>query len=94
MYTFGGMFLENQKESEFNTYNFLNKNFISEDETVVNISFPIITDKEFHLLNGFLPDTTNTYDVNPELTFIPEKHRTTYKNVYLYYPSFHEISHL
>ncbi len=94
MFTFGGIFIKKSEAATFNQYHFLNKNFISQDEAVVNISFPIITNKEYHLLNSLLPDLENNYDENPQIEFIPSKHRKTYKYIYLYYPSYLESLNL
>lgn len=92
MYTFGGMFISENQEELFNAYNFNNLEFIGKKEGPYDISFPIITNKEYHVLNGLLPSKKEGFLKSLGIKFIPHEHRESYYNIYKYYPAYIEIS--
>ena len=92
MYTFGGMFIYKKEEEMFNKYKFNSYHFISPNETSTNISFPIITNKEYHELTRHLPNDKDEFLKNEEIDFIPLKHKRSYFSVYRQYPTYIEVN--
>lgn len=89
MYTYGGIFIKKSEEGSFNSYRFNSYNFVNEDDEAFNISFPVITNKEYHELNMRLPCPEDDFLMNPDTEFIPN--RASYYNTYKFYPSYIEI---
>lgn len=92
MYTFGGMFIADNEEETFNSYNFNSLEFVGDKNKSYDISFPIITNKEYHILNGLLPGVKDEFINNLQIGFIPKEHRESYYNTYKFYPSYLEIN--
>ncbi len=91
MYTFGGVFIRQSDELQFDEYNFNNLDFIGKKDLPYDISFPIITNKEFHKLTNLLPAEKEVFLSNEEIAFIPKEHKESYFNTYKYYPAYIEI---
>lgn len=92
MYTFGGMFIRGDEEQIFNNYNFNSLEFIGKKQKPHDISFPIITNKEYHELNALLPSTKELFLGKENIKFIPKEHVESYYNTYKFYPAYIEIS--
>jgi hypothetical protein len=91
MYTFGGIFHLNKNTEDIENYNFNQLPFIGKKEKPYDISFPIITNKEFHRLTKLLPSEKELFINNSEIDFVPKEHRKNYYNTYKYYPAYIEI---
>lgn len=92
MLTFGGIVFKNSQRPVVDGYRFNSYDFVKKGEEYCNLTFPIITNKEYHTLNEFLPFTTKADFLNIEaLKFIPTVHRKNYYDVYKFYPSYIEI---
>ena len=92
MFTFGGIFLNENDKTEFQNYKFHDLEFMQESNRPYSISCPIITDKEFHLLNAKLPTAdVETFSTIEELEIVPKIHRENYFRTYKYYPNYFEI---
>jgi len=91
MYTFGGMVINKSEEKEFLNFKFNSYPFITDSENAIDISFPIITNKEYHHLNNFLPSEKQNFINNPNIDFIPESHKISYFDTYRFYPPYIEI---
>lgn len=95
MLTFGGMFIENKEISDFKNYKFLKYSFISTNDKITRVDFPIITNKEYLLLSEYVPsDDINSFLEEKEIEFIPLKHRKNFFTNYRYYPKFIELKEL
>lgn len=92
MYTFGGIFLNSEDKEEFDTFKLHELDFVRKENRPYSISFPIITDQEFHLLNSKLPaPDLATFTAYSELETIPKLHRENYFRTYKYYPNYSEL---
>jgi len=95
MYTIGGMFIKQSENEEFENFEFLKLPYILQEEDAYNITFPLITNKEIHLLNSFLPNAEKSEFMDEEgLEFIPEKQKENYFDLYKYFPTYLEINNL
>ncbi len=94
MYTFGGIFITNDEIPKFEKCHLNSLDFIGKKIKPYDISFPIITNKEFHILNSLLPDKKEDFLLKSEIDFIPNEHKDSYFNTYRYYPAYIEISDL
>lgn len=92
MYTFGGIFIKKDQEPSLNDYNFNTYEFVGKTDKSYDISFPIITNKEFHTLTKLLPSNRNEFLQNLDIEFIPKEHKESYYNTYKYYPAYIEIA--
>lgn len=91
MYTFGGMFIGGDQEAEFAAYNFNSLDFVNSSSRPYDISFPIITNREYHVLNALLPCEKKKFTDSVSVEFIPAEHKESYYNTYKYYPAYIEI---
>ena len=94
MYTFGGMIIENQDELNFDRYRFHSYDYVMDADDAYNISFPIITNKEYHELNKLLPSDKDKFLKQEQISFVPPAHRKNYFNTYKFYPAYIEIRDL
>jgi hypothetical protein len=92
MYTFGGIFILAKEEKSFKNYNFNSFDFVNTSNFPYDISFPIITNKEYHTLNDKLPSSRKKFLTNKKIEFIPAEHKESYYNTYKFYPAFIEIT--
>ncbi len=92
MYTLGGMFIKKNEETVFDNYKFNSHAFVTDGETPVNISFPIITTKEFLEMNQLLPAQESDFMSNALIDFIPKEHRKNFFNTYKQFPAYIETS--
>jgi len=92
MYTFGGVFIESGDERAFKNYNFNKLEFIGVEEEPHDISFPIITNKEYHVLNRILPASRKKFLGSKSISFVPMEHKESYYNAYKFYPAYIEIA--
>lgn len=94
MYTIGGMFYKKSDYKDLNSFHFMKSEYVSDDEKEYNIDFPLITNKEIHMMNRYLPNSKDKFLTKSTIKFIPEKHRKNYYNVYKHFPTYVEISNL
>jgi hypothetical protein len=94
MYTFGGVFLKQSEQADFEKLHLNRLDFVGKKEKPYDISFPIITNKEFIVLNSLLPAEKSVFMDHEDITFIPKEHKNSYFNTYRYYPAYIEISDL
>ncbi len=92
MYTFGGIFIQAGDEDKFKNYNFNKFEFIGTQENPYDISFPIITNKEYHVLNRILPSSRKKFLASKSISFVPNEHKESYFNTYKFYPAYVEIT--
>ena len=91
MYTFGGVFLKKDEEVDFLKYQLNKLEFVGKKDKPFDITFPIVTNKELHLLNSLLPSEKEIYLEATEINFIPTEHIHNYYNTYKYYPAYQEM---
>lgn len=95
MYTLGGYFMKKKNIEKIKKFKFNSYPFVTDSEDSLNISTPIITNKEYHLLNSKLPsDSIENFLNDPDIDFVPKEHKKNYFNNYKMYPSYFELADL
>lgn len=88
MMTFGGAFVSKKEEALFPSATFDDLAFIRRKSEALEIKIPVLTIREIKFLDELLPH----HDVGgAQPAWIPLEHRKRYRDVYRYFPYFHEL---
>lgn len=95
MLTIGGLIYANKDNVKYEQANFLETEFIRQNEDIFNIDVPSLTIKEINLLNSFLPSKINFETGRSRgrtLRFLPPGDVKKFASIYRYFPTFAETN--
>lgn len=90
MISLGGILLKEKNVNSFRSRRILSLPYIRKSNEFLDLKSPIITSKEFHLMNNLLPNVQSRFLRLRRIDFIPKPDREKYFSNYRFYPNFTE----
>ena len=91
MMSFGGFIEKKQKNFNLSKYGLEKYFFIRENDEAFKINPPLLTYKETHFINSYLPEDEDILIKDVNLAFLSKDAKQDYRVLYKYMPNYMDV---